>query len=323
YFDSDNLISNESSYLHVLGELRELGVQGGAYIGVGPDQNFSYIAHVRPTVAYIIDIRRDNLLQHLFFKALFAESRTRLEYLALLTARPLPDGQELRAFEARGIDDLVARIDGGAMTEERFRSGSERIIDRVRSFGVPLSDDDLDTIRAIHRAFADAGLDLRFRSHGRAPRPYYPTFRRLLIETDRDGNQSSFLAGEASFRFVKQLEAANRVIPVVGDLAGEHALRAIGRDIAARGEQLSAFYTSNVEFYLMADRTFARYIDNVRSLPSDDRSVIIRSYFSRGYPHPESLPGHYSTQLVQTVESMVAEYDSGGFRGYFDLVNGG
>ena len=71
YFDSDNLISNESSYLHVLGAMRRLGVAGGAYVGVGPDQNFSYIAQVRPRIAFIIDIRRDNLLQHLLFKSLF------------------------------------------------------------------------------------------------------------------------------------------------------------------------------------------------------------------------------------------------------------
>ena len=77
YFDSDNLISNETSYLHVLDGMRRLKVQGGAYIGVGPDQNFSYIARIRPTTAYIIDIRRDNLLLHLLFKALFARSTTR------------------------------------------------------------------------------------------------------------------------------------------------------------------------------------------------------------------------------------------------------
>jgi hypothetical protein len=70
YFDSDNLISNETSYLHAVSHLRSGGVTGGAYIGVGPDQSFSYIAAIRPTVAFMIDIRRDNLLMHLMFKAL-------------------------------------------------------------------------------------------------------------------------------------------------------------------------------------------------------------------------------------------------------------
>src|SRR4029453_4486993 len=53
YFDTDNLISNESSYLQVIPELQRKGVHGGAYIGVGPDQNFTYIAEVRPTIAFI------------------------------------------------------------------------------------------------------------------------------------------------------------------------------------------------------------------------------------------------------------------------------
>src|SRR5262252_6651083 len=69
YFDTDNLISNEASYLHVIGKLRRMQVTGGAYLGVGPDQNFSYIAQIRPRIAFIVDIRRDNLVEHLLFKA--------------------------------------------------------------------------------------------------------------------------------------------------------------------------------------------------------------------------------------------------------------
>ena len=90
YFDTDNLISNERSYLHVMGKIREMGIAGGAYIGVGPDQNFSYIAQIRPSIAFIIDIRRDNLLQQLLFKSLFALAENRIEYLCLLFARPFP-----------------------------------------------------------------------------------------------------------------------------------------------------------------------------------------------------------------------------------------
>src|SRR3954453_7416209 len=75
-FDTDNLISNERSYLHVIPALKGAGAAGGAYVGVGPDQNFSYIAAARPSVAYIIDVRRDNLLLQLLFKALFEISDT-------------------------------------------------------------------------------------------------------------------------------------------------------------------------------------------------------------------------------------------------------
>ena len=72
YFDTDNLISNEQGYQQVLGAMNRLGVKGGAYIGVGPDQNYTYIARIRPRIAIIADIRRDNMLLHLLFKAIFA-----------------------------------------------------------------------------------------------------------------------------------------------------------------------------------------------------------------------------------------------------------
>jgi hypothetical protein len=67
YFDTDNLVSNEASYVRVVPELVQRKVRGGAYIGVGPDQNFTYIAATRPSIAFILDIRRDNMLLHLLF----------------------------------------------------------------------------------------------------------------------------------------------------------------------------------------------------------------------------------------------------------------
>ena len=96
-FGGDNLISNEQSYLQVMPALEGRHVTGGAYVGVGPDQNFSYIAQVRPAVAFIIDIRRDNLLLHLLFKALFAISPTRVEY-------PQPADRPSAARAARDVD---------------------------------------------------------------------------------------------------------------------------------------------------------------------------------------------------------------------------
>src|SRR5262249_24084475 len=58
YSRSDNFTSNETAYLTVVDKLRQLGATGGAYIGVGPEQNFTYIAKIRPQIAFIVDIRR-------------------------------------------------------------------------------------------------------------------------------------------------------------------------------------------------------------------------------------------------------------------------
>jgi hypothetical protein len=319
-FDTDNLISNESSYLHVLGRMEAMGVRGGAYIGVGPDQNFSYIAHLRPRVAFIIDIRRDNMLQHLMFKALFAAARTRAEYLALLHGRPLP--RDWRAWRDRPIEAIVAYIDSTPATPASEERAREEVARRARDYGIPLSDSDVETIRRFHGEFIAQGLDLRFTSFNRGPRPHYPTYRQLLLAEDLEGNEANYLAREGSFRFLKDMQARDLIVPVVGDLAGSHALAAVGREIAARKERVSAFYTSNVEFYLMRAGSFDRFAATTAQLPRDARSVIIRSYFGGtfGAAHPHAVPGFFSTQTLQSLDSFARATSAAGYDSYWDLV---
>src|SRR4051812_10999410 len=60
-FRSDNLLSNEIRLQYVIPDLLRTVPRGRAYIGVGPEQNFTYIAAVQPSVAFIVDIRRGNL----------------------------------------------------------------------------------------------------------------------------------------------------------------------------------------------------------------------------------------------------------------------
>ena len=325
YFDSDNLISNETSYLHVLDGMRRLKVQGGAYIGVGPDQNFSYIAMIRPDIAFMIDIRRDNLLEHLLFKSLFAMSRNRVEYVCFLFGKPVP--RDVDHWGSKSIQDLVEYIDAIHTDGDLADSVQSAISQRVRRFGIPLSTLDLETIARIRDAFVRDSLDLRYSSIGRAPRPYHPTYRQLLLEKDRSGRQANFLASEEAFQYVKGLEGRDLVVPVVGNAAGEHALAAIAQLVAERGEKVSALYISNVEQYLIRDGGFPQFAENVKLLPRDRRSVMVRSFFGYGYgfgtagAHPLNVAGHYSTQILQMLDAFVATYDSGAVRSYYDLIS--
>ncbi len=320
FFDTDNLISNERSYLHVLGKMREMGVTGGAYLGVGPSQNFSYVAQTRPNIAFMIDIRRDNLLQHFLYKALFELSGTRIEYMSMLFGRPPPSNPS--EWRQRSIEDLVSYIDSRSLERGVVSTNRTAIEERIRGFGLPLSDTDFATIRQFHDAFVNAGLGLRFNSFGRAPQPYYPNLRQLMLETDLTGRQANFLADAASFEFVKSMHERNRIVPVVGDLAGRQAVEAVGEYLGEIGVEVSAFYTSNVEFYVMSGRGFDRFAENVAGLPRNERSVIIRSFFGGGFRgrHPQAVPGYYSTQLLQTMDSFVDEYGAGGFFSYMDVV---
>jgi hypothetical protein len=73
----DNLISNERSLQEVMPTLLQAR-RSGAYLGVGPEQNFSYIVALEPSIAFVIDIRRENFLLHLLYKALAEESADRV-----------------------------------------------------------------------------------------------------------------------------------------------------------------------------------------------------------------------------------------------------
>ncbi len=309
FFDSDNLVSNETSYLHVLGGFDALGVRGGAYIGVGPEQSFSYIAHIRPEIAYLIDIRRDNLLLHLLFRAMLERARNRLEYLGLLFGRPAPD--DLAAWTELPLGSLLEYLDRTPVDTALHARQHRELMERVTRFGVPLTAEDRETLRRFHDEFALMGLELRFSSRGRPGRPTYPTVRQLYLETDLNGREGSYLATEDLFRVVRDLERRGRVVPVVGDLAGPSALKAIGRHLRETRRQLSVLYASNVEFYLFRQGSFARFAENVRALPAAPWGVIVRSHFGRGQPHPLNEPGHFSTQVMQTLSSFAARTGSG------------
>jgi hypothetical protein len=315
YFPSDNLVSNETSYLHVLGTLESVGTTGGAYIGVGPDQNFSYIAAVRPEIAFMLDIRRDNLLHHLLMKALFQNSRNRIEYLCQFLGVPAP--RDVERWSDASLAEIVTYVDSVPADNEAFERAARKVQESVLTFGLPLSNDDVATIRAIHGAFYRDGLDIRYSNRGRfSP---FPTWRQLLFQTDLDGHMRNYLTTEEGFRFVKALQSRNRIIPVVGDLAGSHALASVGREIQTRGLNVSVFYLSNVEQYLFQGAGFERFAATVSTLPFDEHSVLIRSFF-RGL-HPYNVPGHMSTQLVEQIQSFAAERQNGGYRSYYDVVS--
>lgn len=319
YFDTDNLISNERSFLHAISDLRSAGVRGGVYLGVGPDQNFSYIAEIDPELAIIIDVRSDNILQHLLYKALFHASRNRVEYLAFLTGRPAPT--DVETWSRAPLDSVLVYVERAVPTESSVDAARTAVRREIASFGVPLDDGQIATLERFHGEFIDRGLGLRFRSHGRAPQLYYPTFGELLREVDREGRPASYVATEERWQTVRRLQISGQLVPIAGDLGGDTALKAVADYLNDRGLAVSAFYTSNVEFYLFGDRTFPAFIENLRALPLAPGSVLIKSFF-RGFrgPHPRQEPGYFTTQLVQDTQALIDGWDSGRYRTYWEVV---
>src|SRR4051812_19081364 len=86
----DNFTSNEMEIGQLFTMIKQQKVSGGVYLGVGPEQNLSYIAAIRPKMAFLFDIRRQALLQHQMFKAIFELSPDRADFISMLFAKPRP-----------------------------------------------------------------------------------------------------------------------------------------------------------------------------------------------------------------------------------------
>jgi hypothetical protein len=322
YFSSDNLVSNETSYLHVAGRMREMKVNGGAYLGVGPEQNFTYIALVRPQIAFILDIRRQAMIQQLLYKAIFHASSDRTVFLSNLLSRPLAD-EKAPAVDA-SAETLVRCLELLSPADEVFKANLSRFTHVIeQDFRVPLSEQDRLRLEKVYSAFHREGLGLAFRSSA-APwgggYGVFPTLKELILERDLDGNLGNFLATPESYRVVRDLQLANRIIPIVGDFAGPKALAGIGAYLEKNNYQVRAFYTSNVEQFLFRNRVFPKFVANLRKLPTDARSVLIRSVPARGSYHPANIPGHRLTTVLQLVPVFLNDYDADEYVDYWTMV---
>ena len=119
---------------------------------------------------------------------------------------------------------------------------------------------------------------------------------------------------------MKNLEDRNLVIPVVGDFAGSRAFPGVALWMTGHGEKLSALYASNVEQYLFRDGSFEAFARNVVRLPRDTKSVIVRSCFTCRGVHESAVPGFYSVQMTQLVDTFARLHAEGQLRRYGDLV---
>jgi len=284
-FRSDNLLSNESRLQFVIPDLTRAVRPGGAYVGVGPEQNFTYIAALQPSIAFIVDIRRGNFQLHLMYKALFELSADRAEFVSRLFSRARP--LELSAA-ARPSEIFEAYADAAPEQSayERNLAAIEHQLSVVHGF--PLSSDDLQGIAHVYHAFYTFGPAINYSSSetGNASSGYRPTYADLMTATDNAGETRSFLASEDAFASVKALHARNLIVPVVGDFAGPKAVRAVGAYLRRHDATVAAFYVSNVEQYLRLERVWGAFCANVARLPIDDVSTFIRAgrggRFSRG-----------------------------------------
>jgi hypothetical protein len=272
---SDNLVSNEPSFAQ---NVRDLRPAGGVYIGVGPEQNFSYIARLRPSMAFIIDIRRENRNLHLMYKALFELSTDRADFVSRLFSRSrTPD---------LGPDDsvqgLFLRYRGLPASAGLLAETTALVHDRLLSARrFPLTRSDLDWIGRALRAFHDQGPEIHFQGP-RSADSVRPSYRQLMTARDTGGLSRSYLATEDGFSFLKDLHSRNMIVPLVGDFSGPSAIVRTGEYIREHRDALHAFYASNVRVYLSKQQIQA-FCRNLASLPVSSGAWYIDSRNVRSF----------------------------------------
>ncbi len=318
YFRSDNFTSNETAYLYIVDKLQQYGTTGGAYLGVGPEQNFTYIAKVRPRIAFIVDIRRQAVIQHLMYKAIFHLSPTRAQFLSRLLSKPAPTGAKPDA----ALNDLLAHFSTAASDEKLYTENLAALRKTIQEdFQFPLSEADSKSLEYVYKSFYTDGLDIAYRMDGNPSwgNMNFPSLKEITAQTDQYGKQGNFLASVNDYDFVRGMHRKNLIIPIVGNFGGKKALVSVGDYLRKIGLTVTAYYTSNVEQYLFDGTLFNDFAVNVSKLPLTEKSMFIRGVTGRGRT-TAMLPGHRITTFIQPMTVFVKDFKEGLYPSYRDLV---
>ena len=324
YFRSDNFLSNENAFQSVIPELKSTLPTGGVYLGVGPEQNFTYIVALRPKLAFVIDIRRQNMIEQLLYKAFIEASSNRADFLSRLFARKRPSELSNDAT----VEALFAAYADVMPSEALFRSNLQAARDRLMNdHKFALSPDDLKSLEYVYSAFFRGGPELNYSFSPSGVGGFgggFPSYRELMVETDGQGEKRSYLATEENFRLLREYEKNNMIVPVVGDFGGDKALRAVGDYVRAHEATVTVFYTSNVEQYLFQEaNAWRKFLANVATFPIDGRSTFIRSISNRGFTFSQFRrysPGARASTALSSIPEVVRAFNSGQIHEYTDVV---
>jgi hypothetical protein len=345
-FRSENFVSNETSLQWVIPELARRAPTGGVYMGVAPDQNFTYIAALQPSIAFIVDIRHQNAVQHLMYKALFEMSKDRADFLAKLFARAPLQGVDTASSVSVLFQALRRQPPDSARYRENLRAITDRLVG-VHRFA--LSDSERTSLGCVYGAFFSQGPELNYSysSECRSPGQYgygyggfggpsggggrggfwMPTYEAMIAETDSSGRNWSYLGSEAAFRALKSMEERNLIVPLTGNFAGPTAVRAVGQWARDHGAKVTTYYLSNVEQYLFQQDEAHRFYENVATLPIDSESTFIRSFAGGRFMgvdstlklRQQSAAGR-SLQLVSSIEETLKAYRDGKLASWFQVI---
>jgi len=271
----ENFVSNELQYQDVVPALKATTKPGSVYIGVGPEQNFTYASVLQSKLAFVIDIRRQNMVEMLMYKALFDMSPNRADFVSNLFSRPRPAGLDTKTTPAA----LFTAYESAKVDPDLSAKNLAAIKAYMTKHGYELTSEDIRSIDKVFDAFTRGGPGINYYFASAAPVGLGPspgaTYARIMNTTDITGRNSAFLATEESYLYVREMQRKNLIVPLVGDFAGPAVIRNVGLYLTEHKATVGAFYISNVETYL-SDPQKQIFYENVATLPVDSSSMFIR-----------------------------------------------
>ncbi|HET9130183.1 MAG TPA: hypothetical protein VFO86_04505 [Terriglobia bacterium] len=334
-FRFENFLSNEIYFQNVIPALKTRVKPGGIYMGVGPEQNFTYIVATQPKVAFITDIRRQNMLELMMYRALFEMAPDRADFISLLFSRKRPAGLAANATADALFTAYRSVVEDPSLYKKNLQAIEDLLL---KTHKFPLSTQDLAGIEKVYGVFFDYGPDINYNSGsdgagGGFGRGFaYVTYANLMSADDQQGAASttaknrSFLATEENYQYIRDMELRNMIVPLVGDFAGPKAIRAVGSWVKQHGATVTTFYLSNVEQYLFMDRVDGKFYANVETLPLDATSTFIRS--GRPFDGGRNRGGRRGggggfgglTSMFSPMTDVLKAYDAGRIRAWNDVL---
>jgi hypothetical protein len=305
----ENFVSNELQVQDVIPALKVTTKPGGVYIGVGPEQNFTYVSALQSKLAFVVDIRRQNMLELLMYKTLFELSPDRATFVGNLFSRVRPAGLDTKSSAAA----LFAAYEKAKVDPALYAKNLQAIKASVTKHGFQLSNEDLNKIEYVFQVFSKGGPGITYEFSSASPSSLAnpSSYTRIMTTTDPSGKNSAFLANEENYLYVREMQRKNLIVPLVGDFAGPAVIRNIGRYLKERNSTVGVFYISNVETYLDESQKQAFYA-NVTALPVDSSSMFIR--FILGNPARGLSwwrPGMSNVSTLAPMSEFISQIKSG------------
>ncbi|RLT14098.1 MAG: hypothetical protein DWI24_03455 [Planctomycetota bacterium] len=305
---ADNLMTNEDSIASVVDQIAKEVPPRQVYLGVGPDQNYTLMAHARPENCYVIDFRKKNQLLHLFHKALVEISTSRIQYLENFWAREI--SEEIR--KKGQTMDFIESFKNQSVDPQKLDLIKQQVKSVCSGWNL-LNKSELDEISTLQSRLAGQGPDARFLAL-----KMYPTIGSLITMKSRAGQPAHWLAQENYYSVLRTMQLENRILPINGDWSDEKGFARIVKRIEQDRQKVGLIYLSDVEFFLIRQGLFGKYVKNLMKLPLHADARIIRTS-TKEIGHPERAIGLSSTTIVRPLRKFLEQASHGMIKRWEDL----